>query len=193
MDGVGDIENVWLLAKHLGAKEETMTELHQNLRYFINPSLASPPDDKEEIAKKKRKMPTSHEANETIKKSRLTIDLNGDTLSPEEQLKMIKPTGRKKEGLQSIPEKAYIRLKESSHHYYLVEVKDIKHASEFLGELLEDLCKGDLVGSRHIMVGKDIENSPTLLWDQVITFHKNIDYGSIREYSCRDDRLLAGR
>ncbi|KAB8305138.1 hypothetical protein EYC80_004432 [Monilinia laxa] len=180
MDGVEDIENVWLLAKLLGAKEEMMTELRQNLRYFINPSLEPPPDDKEEIVKKKRKMPTSHVADKKIKKSRSTINLNGDTLPPEKQLKMIKPTSRKKEKLQSIPEKAYIRLNESSHHYYLVEVKDVKHASEYLGEILEDLCKGDLTGSRRIMAGKDIAGLPTLLWDQVITFNKNTGYGSIR-------------
>lgn len=50
-------------------------------------------------------------------------------------------------------------------------MKDIKHASEFLDALLESPCKGNLVG-------KDIENTPKL-WDQVITYHKNIDYGSI--------------
>ncbi|KAI9648336.1 hypothetical protein NHQ30_002969 [Ciborinia camelliae] len=181
--GLGDIESVCILAKCFGATDEILTDLRKNLPPYIKLRLALPPADVKDGARKPAKRPGSPKADGTMKKPRVVVDLTGSTPPPEDKRTLSQSKSSKKEELSPIPEVAYIRLNESSPHYYRMKLKDVRNASEFLGALLADLCKGDLVGSRYNMVGKDIDNSPTLLWDKVLAYFMDRDYGSTRSSS----------
>lgn len=50
------------------------------------------------------------------------------------------------------------------------------NASEFLGTLLNDLCKGSLVGGMYFINGNKIDDKPTLLSDKVIAYFMDRDY-----------------
>ncbi|APA13981.1 hypothetical protein sscle_12g087510 [Sclerotinia sclerotiorum 1980 UF-70] len=179
-----DVENVRLLAKCLGASEESDLHLRKQLVPFIKLRLALPPADVEDT-KKPTKRPASPETeiNVVEKKARAAIDSTADTSQLEERHTSSGPTSPKKENLAPMPEGAYIRLNESSSHCYLMNLKEVKASSHFLGGLLDDLCEGNLVGSRYSMVGGNIDGLPTLLWDGVITYFMNNDYGSTRNAS----------
>ncbi|KAF7876751.1 hypothetical protein EAF04_001835 [Stromatinia cepivora] len=177
-----DVENVCLLAKFLGANEESDWHLRKHLVPFIKLRLALPPADVKDT-KKSTKLRAPPEADVLKKKARAVIDLTGDTPPPEERQTPSEPTSSKKEKLSPMPEVAYIRLNESSPHCYLMNLKEVKVASNFLGGLLDDLCEWNLVGSRYSMSGDNTDGSPTLLLDGVITYFMNKDYGSTRNAS----------